>query len=154
MDTVRELALGKTSVSISAASILALYVCYHLVSTYWKLRDIPGPFLAKFTDFQRMFWVKTMRGHEIHSKIHDKYGEVVRVGPNTVSLADPADIPALYPMRSGFPKVCRNLNLDLVSSLTCVQFRRVNFTEASCPTPKAGRCRQFSPPKMRICIRH
>lgn len=105
MTIMADLVAALPSVSVALAVSLSLYVCYDIFSTYWRLRDIPGPFLAKFTDFQRMFWVKTMRAQEIHLEAHEKYGDCVRFGPNTVSLSDPAMIPILYPMRRGFPKV-------------------------------------------------
>ncbi|RYP44066.1 hypothetical protein DL768_009435 [Monosporascus sp. mg162] len=76
----------------------------HLFRVYWRLRHIPGPFWAKFTNVQRVFWVKSRRAHEIHQAVHDKYGEVVQFGPNMVSLANPAWIPTVYPIRPGFPK--------------------------------------------------
>lgn len=56
---------------------------------------------AKFTDLQRMFWVKTMRAQEIQQEAHQKYGDCVRFGPNMVSIDDPAAIPILYPKRVG-----------------------------------------------------
>ena len=67
---------------------------------------MPGPFWAKFTDLQRVLIVKTGRSHEIHQKAHEIYGDLVRLGPNMVSVSDPNAIPVLYPMRPGFPKVC------------------------------------------------
>jgi len=76
----------------------------HLFRVYWRLRHIPGPFWAKFTNVQRVLWVKSRRAHEIHQALHDKYGEVVQFGPNMVSLANPAWIPTVYPIRPGFPK--------------------------------------------------
>jgi hypothetical protein len=106
MTVIADIVAASPSVPVALAVSLSLYVCYNVFSTYWRLRDIPGPFLAKFTDFQRMFWVKTMRAQEIHREAHEKYGDCVRFGPNTVSLSDPAVIPILYPMRRGFPKVC------------------------------------------------
>ncbi len=93
----------------SAIGVVILYLCYHLFRTYWKLRDFPGPFWAKFTDWQRVYWVKTKRAQEIHREAHEKFGDVVRFGPNMVSLSDPALIPAIYPMRAGFPKVCSHI---------------------------------------------
>jgi hypothetical protein len=105
MGILNYLAWVLPSITVSAAGALVGYICYTIFQTYWRLRDFPGPFWAKFTDFQRMFWVKTMRAQEIHQEVHDKYGDCVRFGPNTVSLADPAAIATLYPMRPGFPKV-------------------------------------------------
>ncbi|EED22579.1 cytochrome P450 oxidoreductase, putative [Talaromyces stipitatus ATCC 10500] len=90
-------------VFIAVGSILGLSLL-HLLRTYWRLRYIPGPFLARFTNLQRVYWVKTTRAHEIHQQMHEKYGNVVRFGPNMVSLGDPALIPSLYPIRPGFPK--------------------------------------------------
>ncbi|KAI0890809.1 cytochrome P450 [Annulohypoxylon nitens] len=84
--------------------MLIIYTILHLFTTYWKLRTIPGPFWAKFTDAQRMLWVKTKKAEIIHLEAHEKYGEFVRLGPNMVSLNDPAAIPELYPMRPGFGK--------------------------------------------------
>ncbi|OCL02955.1 putative cytochrome P450 oxidoreductase [Glonium stellatum] len=95
--------MPRASVSV-IAGLLALYLFYHIFQTYRGLRDIPGPFWAKFTNLQRIYWVRTMRAHEIHQKAHEKYGDCVRFGPHMVSISDPAVIPILYPMRTGFPK--------------------------------------------------
>ncbi|KAL5333961.1 cytochrome P450 [Aspergillus crustosus] len=81
-----------------------LYTLLHLALTYSRLRHIPGPFWARFTNLQRVSWVRTKRAHEIHHELHNKYGEVVRFGPDMVSLSNPAWIPVLYPARAGFPK--------------------------------------------------
>ena len=105
MSPKEEVLLHLPSATFSTINVLVLYLCYHLFRTYWKLRDFPGPLWAKFTNLQRVHWVKTKRAQEIHQKAHQKYGDVVRFGPNMVSLSDPALIPGLYPMRAGFPKV-------------------------------------------------
>lgn len=73
--------------------------------SWQRLRRIPGPFWASISDLPRLFWVKTKEAHLIHQQIHEKYGEVVRIGPKTVIFRDPAAIPTVYPMRAGFPKV-------------------------------------------------
>jgi hypothetical protein len=40
-----------------------------------------------------------------YRKIHEKYGPIVRVGPNEVSVADPTMIPRIYGIGSKFTKV-------------------------------------------------
>jgi len=80
-------------------------LCFNFLSTYWRLRHIPGPFWANFTNLPRIWWVKSGRSQEIHLELHKKYGDIVRFGPNMVSISDPAAIPTIYPMRPGFPKV-------------------------------------------------
>ncbi|KAL8741881.1 MAG: hypothetical protein Q9190_005560 [Brigantiaea leucoxantha] len=81
------------------------YFIYQISSSYWQLKDIPGPFWARFTNLQRVWWVRSKRAHEIHMSLHQEYGDCVRFGPNMVSVADPVAIPTIYPIRPGFPKV-------------------------------------------------
>ncbi|KAL4784157.1 cytochrome P450 [Aspergillus varians] len=98
--------LGCQGVGI-AHVVLGLAMCYalvHVLRVYWRLRYVPGPFWAGLTNLPRVSWVRTRRAHEIHQSMHDKYGEVVRFGPNMVSLTNPAWIPAVYPSRMGVPK--------------------------------------------------
>lgn len=84
----------------------ALTIGFAQVFRSWqRLRHIPGPFWASISDFPRLFWVRTKKAHLIHQQMHEKYGEVVRIGPKTVIFRDPAAIPTVYPMRAGFPKV-------------------------------------------------
>ncbi|KAL8838459.1 MAG: hypothetical protein Q9170_002134 [Blastenia crenularia] len=83
-----------------AASLIAL----QLWRTWWRLRNIPGLFPASITNFQRMSWTGTKRAHLILQQMHEKHGEVVRIGPNMVSFSNPKAIPVVYPMRPGFPK--------------------------------------------------
>jgi hypothetical protein len=95
---------NSSSILYSALVLLAVGGLFQLIFVYWRLRHIPGPFWTKFTDLQRVLWVRTQRAHEIHQAAHEEYGDVVTFGPNMVSLADPAWIKQIYPMRPGFPK--------------------------------------------------
>lgn len=99
------LILANCKPSLLAAAAVVLLVVLQLGRTWWRLRHIPGPFLAKFTNFQRVYWVKTKRAHLILQEAHEKYGDLVRIGPNTVSIHDPGLIPTIYTARTGFPKV-------------------------------------------------
>ncbi|KAL2847838.1 cytochrome P450 [Aspergillus pseudoustus] len=85
-------------------ALIVVIITSVLFHTWRKLHEIPGPFWAKFTNLQRVYWVKTMRSHDIHQHLHAQYGDIVRMGPNMVSIADPAVIPTLYTPRAGFPK--------------------------------------------------
>ena len=95
--------------SISFVPILILIALslgvFQLWRTWWRLRHIPGPFPASITNFQRVGWVTTKRAHLILQDIHEKHGEVVRIGPNTVAFSNPEAIPTVYTARTGFPKV-------------------------------------------------
>ncbi|RDW86985.1 cytochrome P450 [Aspergillus mulundensis] len=80
------------------------YAAIHTVLTYRRLHSIPGPFWARLTNLPRVSWVHTGHAHTIHSTLHARYGDIVRFGPNMVSLADPAWIPTVYPARTGVKK--------------------------------------------------
>lgn len=78
---------------------------------WWRLRHIPGPFLPSFSDYFRVKWVQSSKAHFVHQELHSKYGDVVRMGPNMVSIGDPEAVPSLYPMRRGFLKVINSPKL-------------------------------------------
>jgi hypothetical protein len=80
------------------------YLRHHIWRTCARLKDVPGPFWARFTNLQRVLWVETGRSHEIYQNIHEHH-DFVRIGPNMVSISDPAAVPDVYPMRPGFSKV-------------------------------------------------
>lgn len=94
-----------SALTVGAVVLLSL-VTLQLWRTWSRLRHIPGPFPASLTQFQRVLWVTTKRAHLIHQEMHEKYGEVVRIGPNTVIFSNPEAIPTVYIARTGFPKVC------------------------------------------------
>lgn len=97
--------LSVSGLSKLVAGILLLLGLLYAGRTWWRLRHIPGPFPACITDFQRVYWVKTKRAHLILQDYHEKYGEVVRIGPNLVSVSNPEVLPSIYTTRTGFPKV-------------------------------------------------
>ena len=97
-----------SSAAIATLGYLLIYLCHHVLRTYYRLQDVPGPFWARVTNLQRVWWVRTKRAHRIHLALHDEYGECVRFGPAMVSISDPAAIAVVYPIRPGFPKVGGN----------------------------------------------
>ncbi|KAJ5676604.1 uncharacterized protein N7477_002237 [Penicillium maclennaniae] len=59
------------------------------------LNKYPVPFLASVTDWWRFFDVYAL---------HKKYGDVVRLGPNTLSFSDPSALKSIYGLNKGFVK--------------------------------------------------
>ncbi|KAI2628736.1 cytochrome P450 [Hypoxylon sp. NC1633] len=63
---------------------------------YLRLSDIPGPFFAGFTDLWR-FCAQNSRGYSTALlALHRKYGKLVRIGPNHVSVSDPDAVALIY----------------------------------------------------------
>lgn len=98
--------LQNTSVSAQLAVALGLLVLTRLV---WRvffspLRIFPGPLLAKLTDLWRATYVYRGRIDLKHLELHRQYGQVVRVGPNCLSIADPNLILKIYTTRNSWKK--------------------------------------------------
>ena len=70
------------------------------------LSHIPGPFLARYTDLWRFYQaVKGFGKQGFMPEKLESYGEVVRIGPTTVAVFDPAAIPTIYGTGSRLDKV-------------------------------------------------
>lgn len=67
------------------------------LSRYWRLRHVPGPFLAKFTDLWLAWkiWTKTSP-IDLQLDLHERYGPIVRYGPNRVLFSDPSAVPVIF----------------------------------------------------------
>lgn len=84
-------------------SLLLLYFCLNYF--YNSLNAFPGPFWAHLTDIWRYVDVKGRRPELTHIALHRKYGDVVRLGPNTLSFADPKATKVIYGLNKGLTKV-------------------------------------------------
>lgn len=69
---------------------------------------IPGPFLARYTDALRAYLAFKHSGREtnLFMKLHAEYGDLVRVGPRTVSVLDPQAVSTIYNVKARLNKVC------------------------------------------------
>lgn len=78
-----------------------------LNSLFAGLGHIPGPFLAKFTQLHGFLatW-KAGRNGDYLVALHQRYGDVVRIGPRTVSVANPEAIAVIYNTKARLQKVC------------------------------------------------
>lgn len=86
-------------------ALVAGFLAIQLIFTWARLRHVPGPLPAKFTNMQRLLWVRTRRAHEIHHDLHRRFGKLVRMGPNMISVSDPDAIPIIYGFDGKFKKV-------------------------------------------------
>ena len=82
----------------------------HLISLRYQygLSKFGGPFLASFTNFWRMCHAYANNDKAPMVDLHKKYGDVVRVGPNVLSFAQPEAIKDIY----GPGKVWRKVRIN------------------------------------------
>jgi hypothetical protein len=88
------------------AAIVIAFVAY-LLKNYFNhgLNKYPGPFLASLTDWWRFVDVYKRRPEVTHLKLHAKHGDVVRLGPNSLSFADPKALKSIYGLNKGYVKL-------------------------------------------------
>lgn len=145
-------------IRITAVAVV-LYLTRYVCCLYLHLQDVPGPLFAKFTNLQRVWWVKSGRAHEYHRRMHAVYGPAVRFGPNMVSISDPRTIPAIYPSRPGFPKVSDGSTRVIACShdwisIANIATPRATFIAHRSPTRQTrAPCRRCSIPKTRTFIK-
>lgn len=73
----------------------------------YGITAIPGPFLASCTHLWRFFLVWGRRPEITHIRLHEKFGPLVRLGPNVVSISDPEAIKTIYGLGGKYVKVSR-----------------------------------------------
>jgi hypothetical protein len=86
--------------------LVAAVLCHLIPCLTSPLKNIPGPFLAKFTNLWRVRVYCRFATWETQRPLHARYGSAVRIGPNMVALNDPTLIPIIYNTRGTFLKVC------------------------------------------------
>lgn len=86
--------------------LAVVYLASLLTSRFNRgLNKYPGPFIASLTDWWRLWDVYKRRPERTHIELHRKHGDVVRLGPNTLSFADPKALKTIYGLNKGFTKV-------------------------------------------------
>jgi hypothetical protein len=90
------------AIGLGVILLVSRYVLAYLQS---PLKNIPGPFLAKFSDLWRFVNHYGQTHIETQRKLHEQHGDIVRLGPNTVSVADVSLIKTIYNTRGTFLKV-------------------------------------------------
>ncbi|KAM3544223.1 Isotrichodermin C-15 hydroxylase [Beauveria bassiana] len=81
-----------------AVAIIVYRVFFHPLAKY------PGPFLAKITDAYQLYHAYKGDRHLEFWRMHQKYGKVVRFGPNSVSFNSNTALKQIYGFRSNVRK--------------------------------------------------
>jgi hypothetical protein len=88
-------------------AVLSVFFVVHLLRNYFNhgLNKYPGPVLARFSDWWRFFDVFGRRPEVTHIRLHRQLGDVIRLGPNALSFADPKALKDIYGLNKGYIKV-------------------------------------------------
>lgn len=85
------------SIAVGLALLAGLTLLYTLlVALFSPLRKVPGPLSARFTNLFYLNRVRQGRFHYENSVLHRKYGPLLRLGENLVSIDDPSAVKTIY----------------------------------------------------------
>lgn len=85
-----------------------IYTVYILLRALLDpLRDVPGPFLARFTRWWYFFEVYKGNYELRNIELHNKHGPIVRIAPGEYSIDDVDAVKTIYGYGSAFVKVHR-----------------------------------------------
>ncbi len=98
---------GAGKVLLTVPLLLGITFAYHLVIRYRTsgLNRYPGPWLAKFSKLWLRQNVKANQHQRRLLELHHRHGDVVRVGPNHLSISNPDFVSAIYGVKNEFLKV-------------------------------------------------
>jgi benzoate 4-monooxygenase len=83
---------------------LALFFAIPYFTSNTSLKSIPGPFAAKFSNLWLLLQARQGKRYLSVNEAHKKYGKLVRIQPDHVSIADESAIPIVYGHGNGFLK--------------------------------------------------
>ncbi|TPX17857.1 uncharacterized protein E0L32_002958 [Thyridium curvatum] len=101
--------LGTPSLLSTVAAVVIVATAYGLCLVVYRLflhplAGYPGPLLGKITAWRDVYHAYQEDKHLDLYDLHEKYGSVVRYGPNTLSFNDPAALKAIYGHKSNVRK--------------------------------------------------
>ncbi len=93
--------------ALASPWVLLLVPILYYVLPYlrnWSLLKVPGPLPAALSNLWLLYQARRGRRYKAVDALHKKYGKVVRIQPNHVSIADDSVINAIYGHGNGFLK--------------------------------------------------
>ena len=108
---------------------ISLYYILPYVTSFSSLRHIPGPFIAKLSNTWLAFHSRKGKRYTAIHSAHQKYGTVVRIGYNHISIASELGIPLIYAHGNGFLKDEFYDAFDLVFLVCLIQGIVLNMRE-------------------------
>lgn len=87
--------------------ILTLSVLSYLLNNKYGhgINQYPGPSLAGYSNWWRFFDVLGRHAQHTQILLHRDLGDIVRLGPNALSFANPKAIKEIYGLNKGYTKV-------------------------------------------------
>lgn len=88
--------------AIAALSTGILWYTFSAVRSWYRLRQFPGPLCASFSYLWGYFAMSTGRMHVRLAEEQEKYGKIMRIGPNELLVYDPETLWRINNVRSSY----------------------------------------------------
>jgi cytochrome P450 len=85
--------------TIYAVSLITYNLFFH------PLRKFPGPWLAAASIYYYTYYTVIGERHLLPQRLHEEYGEIVRIAPNELSFIDEAAWKDIYGHKQGRPQL-------------------------------------------------
>ena len=96
-----------TMISLSSVAVcLGIFILIYVIRVERNLSGIPGPFLARFTDYWKVYHLVKGDYGETIGRWHQMHGDLIRTGPRHVSVGDPYEVPNIYRTSPLLHKAC------------------------------------------------
>lgn len=83
---VRNIILAVVTTFTSHYALILLYVALYRLSPFHPLAQYPGPIKNKLSKFTSSYIAAKGKQHVYVRKLHERYGDIVRTGPNEISV--------------------------------------------------------------------
>jgi hypothetical protein len=95
--------LSSSNLILLGCGVVALYFLIRFILD--PLRDVPGPFLARFTRLWYFIELYKGRFEQTDIELHKRYGPIVRIAPGEYSIDDVEAMRTIYGHGTAFIKV-------------------------------------------------
>ncbi|OAL44002.1 cytochrome P450 [Pyrenochaeta sp. DS3sAY3a] len=99
------LAVGRLLAWLFGVASFALFL--QLMFNFFRHRGVKGPLIARFSNLWRFYHAYQGNIHHLYIDLHRQYGNIVRIGPNCISLAGIEAKSTIYGISGPkFSKIC------------------------------------------------
>ncbi|KAK3356649.1 cytochrome P450 [Lasiosphaeria hispida] len=106
---------GLTASAIFASYLVALFTSIGVYRVFFhRLSRFPGPLAAKLTKIYGPYTARNGQMHIEQNKLFEKYGDIIRIGPNELLILSTDAIPKIHSAKSG----CRKRDAGIYNIVT------------------------------------
>lgn len=148
VSTACSLIMTPHSIAVGLAIFAGLALLYNLLAALLSpLRKVPGPVSARFTNLFYLNRVRHGRFHHENKALHRKYGPVLRLGEDLVSIDDPSALKTIYGSKClyrDFSRLLDYLTSDMAMWMGFRNRMRLFFLSYFCARGWGGGCTRIN----------